>query len=413
MIDVFLLDKNLNKIHIIDNYTSLIWVNRYNQVGDCELMIPASITTLNKIKQAKYISRDDDDMVCSIKKIELSTDEENGNHLIVSGVDVKNILNQRIIWNQTNVSGSVENYVRKLITENIISPKIADRKIENFALDERMGFTETIREQVTYAKLGDKIKEICEKYEWGYKIFVSDNKKFVFRLYKGADVSDYVIFSDDYENLSSTTYVNDASNIVNVVLTAGEGEGVKRVTATTGEGVGIERYEEYVDARSVSKTIDYTELVTTYPEGSEVTVGGKTYYQVDGVNVAEIVRDETTVEVTLTDEIYKESLISLGEEVIAESGITTSFEGEIEPRLTFVYKENYFLGDTVTIENEYGISVKARIVEIIEVYDDNGYSIEPKFEYKRKGRDTSMFLASEDERILLTEFEEELEVEQV
>ena len=53
--------------------------------------------------------------------------------------------------------------------------------------------------------------------------------------------------------------------------------------------------------------------------------------------------------------------------------------------MTFVYKTDYNLGDVVTVENEYGISVGARIVEVVEVDDDNGYSVQPKFENTTEG----------------------------
>ena len=66
---------------------------------------------------------------------------------------------------------------------------------------------------------------------------------------------------------------------------------------------------------------------------------------------------------------------------MAEFGAVTSFEGTIEPNTTFVYGQDYFLGDLVTIQNSFGITVQARITEIIEVDDDNGSSVEPKFEY--------------------------------
>ena len=51
------------------------------------------------------------------------------------------------------------------------------------------------------------------------------------------------------------------------------------------------------------------------------------------------------------------------------------------PNVNFIYKTDYNLGDIVTIRNEYGFSVPARIVEVVEAFDENGYSIEPKFEY--------------------------------
>ena len=83
--------------------------------------------------------------------------------------------------------------------------------------------------------------------------------------------------------------------------------------------------------------------------------------------------------------VYSVYLLTRGYEKLAEYGAVTSFEGTVEPNTTFVYKQDYFLGDIVTVENEFGISVGARITEIVEVQDDNGYSVEPKFEYIQEG----------------------------
>ena len=74
--EFYLLDSELNKKHLIDIYSSAIWVPRYNDIGDCELVIDATSENLKKIKECKYIARDDDDMVCKIEKIEIKTDVE-------------------------------------------------------------------------------------------------------------------------------------------------------------------------------------------------------------------------------------------------------------------------------------------------------------------------------------------------
>lgn len=238
MVDIYALDKDLKRIHIIDDYKSLIWVNRYNEIGDCEIEIMASVDNLLKIKEAEYLVKEDDDMICRIEKNNISTNTEEGDYLIVTGYDCKKILQQRIIWRQVNFDGLVEDYIRKLINENIINPTLKDRKINNFVLDEKSNFNETIKQQVTYDNLNEKIAEICKKYGWGYKIY-TDFKNFVFKLYKGRDRSKTIIFSGDYENLESTQYEEDKSNISNVILIAGEGEGVNRTTSTVGQRQGL------------------------------------------------------------------------------------------------------------------------------------------------------------------------------
>ena len=120
-----------------------------------------------------------------------------------------------------------------------------------------------------------------------------------------------------------------------------------------------------------------------YPSGQEITIDGINYYQVYNEIIADLLSNspESSDNVTLRDLIYSVYLLSRGYEKLAEYGAVTAFEGTIEPNTTFIYKQDYFLGDLVTVENEYGISVGARIVEVIEVNDENGYNVEPKFEY--------------------------------
>lgn len=378
--DIYVLDKNFNRIHIIDQYKSLIWANRYNEIGDCELMINATVDNWFIFKDGIYLTRSDDDMTCRIEKINIKTDLENGNFIIIDGYDIKNILKQRIIWKQTNFIGLAEDYIRKLIEEAIISPELEIRKISNFVLDDKANFIEELQQQVAYDNLQEKITEICKKYEWGYKVYIGNNL-IRFKLYKGVDRTDYVVFSEDYENLANTEYIEDKSNMRNVALIAGEGEGVERTTAITGDKSGLERYEVYVDASDLSKKIEYEDLKNTYKNGEEKTIGGKIYYVVNGVNIAILTKEDDYTNVELLDDIYINNLISKGNETLAQYCNTKTFNGNVEAKLTYEYKKDYFLGDIVSVRNQFGISIKARIVEIIEVDDDNGYSIEPKFEY--------------------------------
>ena len=381
MEEFYLLDNELNKKYIIDTYSSAIWAKRYNDIGDCELVISASIENFRKIKECKYIARNDDDMVCKIKKVELQTDEENGDQLILIGNDITDILNQRIVIKQTNFNGLVEDYIRTLINDSIIKPTNTDRKIKNFTLANKKGFSETIREQVTYDNVGEKIQKLCKQYGWGYRVTVNKGN-FIFALYKGNDISRYITFSHNYDNISTTDYVKDDSNIKNVALVAGEGEGVARKTITIGNGTGIDRHELYVDARDISSEIDYDELLTNYPNGKEKVINNVIYYQVNGSNIAILTKNDAgeITNVQLCNNIYMENLKNTGYEKMSEHTSITSFAGEIIVGMSYKYKEDYNLGDIVNIVNEYGISINVRISEVIENQDDNGYTMEPTFE---------------------------------
>lgn len=429
-IDIYVLNGDLEQIGVIDTYESLIWVNRYLEVGDCELYLPVSCEALDILKKGNYLMRRDDEMVCRIEKIEIDTSVTNGNYLIVTGYDVKKILSQRIIWSQTNVDGNVEDYIRNLVYKSLVAPALYGRQIKNasgranFFLGDRFGFTEVITQQVSYASVEEKIQELCTTYGWGYKVVV-DIGNFYFCLYEGDDRSNSVVFSRDYENLAETSYIEDSTNLANVALVAGEGEGSERSRNVSGYAEGIDRYEIYVDARDISKTITWEELTTMYPratsggQGYIVNSGGVITYRMGYINIPIVDSDQLTQlqinypdgeiiyisgiqyyraydpiiadlksaspesgdDVVLRPLIYEIYLLNRGYEKLAEYGHVISFEGTVDPNITFEYKKDYFLGDLVRVENEYEISKKARIVEVIETFDVNGYTVQPKFEY--------------------------------
>lgn len=429
--DLYVLDKNLEIIGIIDTYKSLIWSNRYKEVGDCEVYVEANTTNINLLQKYNYLIRSDDDMVCRINKIELQTNEETGDYLIVTGIDTKAFLDQRIIWSTMTCDGNVEDFIREMVNKTLINSNLSYRNIlkENgdplLYLGTQANLSEVTTEQVSYKNVGEKVREYCDIFEWGYRVVMS-NGSLWFQLYQGNDRSDEVVFSQDYDNLITTDYVDDCSNMGNVALVGGEGEGSERSRNVSGYAESVERYEIFVDAKDISKTITWADLTAlypttdsggqgyiassggayvyklnylnvqvvdpdqlaqlkiNYPSGQEITIDGNQYYQVYNVTVANLPSNapEDTDNVELWAIVYEVYLLTRGYEKLAEYGEKITFNGTIEPRVTFVYKQDYFLGDIVTIENEYGITVEARITEIIEVYDDNGYSVEPKFEYK-------------------------------
>lgn len=431
MKDVYVYDKDLRLTAIIDAYKSLIWSNRYRELGDCELYVPASTELLNVLRMGYYLQKEENDMICQIVKIELDTSAEEGNYIVATGHDVNRFLDQRIIWETMNADGNAELFIRKMVSDALGNTAIDIRQMKNesgdpiFFLGDVAGFTEALTEQTSYQNIGEKVRDYCIQYGWGYRTKMHDGK-FYFELYKGTDRSASVVFAPDFENLSTTVYTEDKTNLGNVALIAGEGEGSERVRNVSGSAESTDRFEVYVDARDLSKTITWEELTrlyptqssggqgyisgdassgyvymmtrldiqiiddeqlaklrSDYPAGTIVTIGGIRYYRITNVAIADLGSSAPNSDdsVTLRDVVYTVYLITRGYEKLAEFGEVKTFEGTIEPNTTFVLNQDYFLGDIVRIRNEFGINLKARIVEIVEVDDDNGHSVEPKFEY--------------------------------
>lgn len=426
MRDLYIFNSDLQLVGSVDAFKSLIWAKRYKEAGDCELYVPATPENLALCRKGYFILRDDDDMICQIKRIELDTDAENGNYIIATGYDAKRMLDQRIVWSTMTANGNAETFVRSMVDGALGASAAENRKMVDsagrlvFGLGTVSGLPERLSEQVSYKNVGEKIREYCMKFGWGYRVRLSGGA-LLFEVYKGVNRAGSVVFSDDYENLAATVYVEDESNMGNVSLNAGEGQGAARFRCISGEASGVDRYEIYTDARDISKTITYEELKKTYPlsgasivssgggyvykvntldieildarhlewltenypDGEIVTIAGVEYYRLTDVIIADLPGSspDDAENVEIRDVIYMPYLLERGYEKMAEFGYVTSFEGTIEPNTTFAYKVDYDLGDLVTVENEYGISASVRISEVVEVWDDNGYSVEPKFEY--------------------------------
>ena len=348
--NIYVLNKELELIGIIDSYSSCIWDIKYSEYSTFELYLSASPEHIELLSDNHYLVRDKDVIdgnmynVMAINTIQISTDVENGNYLTVSGTCLKSIVARRIVWSQTLLNGTVEACLRVLIYDNAINPKMTERAIPKLELGELKGYSERMRKQITGDNLGDAVIEICNTYGYGWRVYINSNKRLVVDFFKASDRSDNqtelarVTFSPDFDTLLTSAYKLDTSTYKNVALIAGEGEGSARKTVTVGTATGLDRYEVYIDSR-----------------------------------------DSSSNEGEITDSEYYAQLSEQGTEELSNLSYVESFEGEIEPRSNYIYGIDYNLGDIVNVKNEYGITATPRIIGVIESNSDTGASVIPTF----------------------------------
>lgn len=348
MMELYILDKDTRQmIGMVDGYESVIWTKRYFEPGDFEIYIRATQRNMELLSLDNFVMRYDDDMVGIIEKVQIIAEQEKGDYIVVSGRCIKSLLGRRIIWKMTNVKGTTEECIRKIVTDNLIVPEIEMRTMPGFVLGKLQGYGDTLEAQYTGDNLLEVITMLCKQYGYGFNVFLNDSLDFVFQLYKGVnhsysqDINPYVVFSPLFENIVTSTYEHDRSGLKNACNVAGEGEGTERKTYAVGTSAGMERRELFVDARDLSSTVD------------DKTI--------------------TTVE-------YNNMLIARGEENLSENAETHVFEGEVETIRQYKYKRDWDIGDIVTIQNQYGVTGNPRIIEVIETMDGSGYAVSPTFE---------------------------------
>ena len=230
MIEPIVMNQNFERIKQIDDYSSLIWTTRYYECGDFEIVLPVTEEYNEIIIKGNYLVRDDDEHVGIIEDITIDSPEDNAERMIVTGRFAESILARRIIGEQTQLYGTISAGISTLVYDNIINPDITERKISNFSVL-ASDFPDRLEAQYTGKNLLDVIVDICKTTHTGFGVRLTEDNVFQFYLYKGTDRSyeqnenPYVIFSDEYDNLQSSQYTRNSSEMVTDVLVAGEGEG--------------------------------------------------------------------------------------------------------------------------------------------------------------------------------------------
>lgn len=351
--ELLVLDTEFKSSATLDIFESLIWTDRYFECGDFEIYTPAESEIMKMLPKGYYLYLKESEHVMIVEDVEIETDVEQGAHLKITGRSLESILDRRVIWGQTVLSGNLQDGIKKLLNENAISPSDGNRKIPNLSFQDSSDVrikALTLEAQYYGDNLYDAIVDICKNVGVGFKI-VLNGTNLVFSLYMGTDRSysqvgnPYVVFSPGFDNLMNSNYIESTRTLKNVTLVAGEGEGSDRKTTTVYLGAsaasGMDRRELFTDASGISQTVE------------------------DG---------------TLTDAEYISQLSQKGNEELSNNTETISFEGEVDISATYTYDKDYFLGDVVQVGNEFGNEARCRITEFVRSQDETGNEYYPTFE---------------------------------
>lgn len=352
---ITILNPNLDRESVVDVVDSVLWTDRYSSAGDFEVYTPATLDMLSRFRQGYYLTIPSSDHVMIIESVNLKTNLEEGNKFIVKGRSLESILDRRIIWKQTIVQGSLQTGIEKLLDENAIIPENPDRKIRRLVFEENLDVDITglqVDSQFTGDNLYEVIQALCDVNGIGFRIALSPDKEFIFKLYKGEDRSyaqdelPVLKFSPNLDNLSQTDYFHSNIPWKTVTLVGGEGEGADRLTAivpldSNEAGTDLDRRELFTDARDVS----------IFSEGE--VINPQEYYAL----------------------LYERGLLSL-----VENSRISTFEGKLDSTTTYLYGRDFFLGDIVQVENEYGIKGRSLVSELMFSENLSGTFIYPLFQ---------------------------------
>lgn len=311
---------------VIDEFSSLIWIRRYQAPGEFEIRTPYAAESKQLLVPENIVQKFDG-VDCSSAGV-IENIVMNSNEIIVKGRFLESYLERRLIKDTTYYSGNAEDSMRSIISNMTAIPLLE--------LGTDHGLTETLDFQATYKSVLNIIQKTCKATALGFRI-VPDftTRKLKFDVYKGVDrtasSADKVIFSETYDNLLNEQYTYDSTNFATKAYATQVINDV-RVVHTAGSGTGLDLREIHV-----ATTVD-----------------------VDGQTSAQI----------------KAAMERQGQRALESRTISESFTFTTDAEAPFKYRTDYDLGDLVLIKHmAWGIDLDLRATEIEEDYSDGSMDI--------------------------------------
>jgi hypothetical protein len=371
---VFLLDNNLNFIKEVDDYISLIWCERFIEFGAVDLELPLTKENFEMFQNGYFLIRGDMSNkyhnvspVFIINNKEVSTAENKDDTLVIGAIDL------RVITEHVPIIGKLDSTIEIKVADWIYEtfgyifikdfvPIVASNApinkngYEGFLFDKISESNYYVWSQPTKylldkedEKLSEHIFHLLQNGNIGWRIHYSYGNLF-FALYPGVDHSlsqnenDRIIFSDDFENLQMTKHVESTDDYANIAI-------VKHNYNDTFGNSFFSVYNEDVEPKGINRVAII----------------------VDGTNIV--------LESTKSDDVvtFMEKIKALAFEELEKHKKKSTFECEVFSNV-YEYRNDYKLGDIVTVKTKYGITIDCRIIEVIETWDDSGYTVEPVFE---------------------------------
>jgi hypothetical protein len=355
-------DGSFDNIGLIEEYTSLIWPDKFNEFAEFELNALVTERNNELIQDGNIIWLGGENATL-IEVIKTAIEDDGTLSYNVKGRTLEALLDMRVIWGATEtVTGVASTLIYDLVRKHCISPEDTNRKIPflECATDELIGGT--ITTQISGGSLYDAIVSIAQSVDIGFCIvFDAKNKKLIFKVVNGVNRTieqtekNPVVFDSDLQDLVESTYYKNSEEARNLAYVDGEEtEDIERPhqTTTINESTnvkGLARRELYVDASDV-----------------------KDYYEDDEGNT-----------VYLTDEEYINAMVQKGKDELSTSQQTETFEGKIRTfgDVNYSYGVDFFEGDKVTIiDRNIGLQISARVSEVEEDFSDT-YSLVLTFGY--------------------------------
>jgi hypothetical protein len=350
----------------INGYTSIMWTERYKEPGEFEIQVPLSVGLREFLPLGTLISHADTLEVMIIENHEINETRDEDPTLTITGRTFDSILEQRIvgmniarnstthlITDYTLAAANSWQHANTLINEHIFSATDNDDKLPNVVAQiDVSGVTGPV-EARTFDRgtVLERVHELLDVDEIGIKTVRRNNfgvdgssTTTIIYLYTGVDRSNTIHFSWQSGDLDSADYLFTNKDLKNTALVVS-----RYLTWVVDiDSVEYDRRMMIVDAADLDDNLDTVPTLTQ---------------KADILNRMEI----------------------RGKEVLQAQKNITITRADISKSSKYQYRKDYNVGDLVSVDGNFGQIAKMRVIEFVEIEDENGESGHPTLSLPGEG----------------------------
>jgi hypothetical protein len=352
-VEIYILDNLLRRISVFDKFESLIWTERFQDIGDFELDLKSTLENRSQFLPGTKLAINESYRVMTVEAVEDTTDDDGKQMLKVAGTSLENMLADRIAkenptdleveptWDITDTPGSIARTMFKRICEDgsfntadkipFLMPQAVLGPLSHGTIPEESS-------EIKWSQAPDGlltvIKNVLSPYDLGFRLYRNfDTSQLYFDVYSGDDRTTRqttfppVVFATNLETLQNTTELTTIQNSKNVAYVLAQGQ-TPQIVLDENVDPDIEGFERRVLAVTVDLADDDPD-----PTGT---------------------------------------MIQAGQQALRENRGQALFDGEVNQYSQFKYGIDYQLGDIVEMRNVDGIISYKRVTEQIFVSDNQG-----------------------------------------
>lgn len=351
--ETYILDSLLRRVDVVDDYLSLIWTERFADIGDFEMTINSTLKNRRRLTEGTRLAMSDSYRIMTITSFEDKTAEDGSTVLTVKGKSLEQILDNRLARGDFSstagnpkwiITDTPVNIAKKIFHDICVTGIISVSDIIPFIHEGSTIFptdtlpapTSVISYEMDPMTVYSAIKQICDMYDMGFRLFRNqESSQLWFDIYMGSDRTSgqstrpAVVFSPNLDNLKNVRELRTTESYKNVAY----------VMTPVGNAVV---YPDNIDASTITG-LDRNVLIV---EAEDIT--------------------DSSPSVSLP------RIIQRGKEALAANRMFAGFDGEISQFSQYKYQQDYFLGDLVEMRGKDGNVDNMQVTEQIFVDDGEG-----------------------------------------